>query len=252
MKNKKSDSIWKVSTFILLIACISLLFFVLWEKAEDARSKFYINQAVAYINNNLIKSSTKATLSSMKVDGISIGKLYQFAVKKDGEEIISYISSNGKYLISSDGIIDITKSIEKKKMLIVDENQTEIDGGFRKLNSVEVCNENGKPLVYFFGLNSSSDSNWEYPVFKDVVSQFKDSISFHDNFLLENGLNKDQDVFSKYSEGNVPVLIIGCKYYRVGSGQGIGEEKEKQILKNLMCEITNNSADVCAEKNKEI
>jgi hypothetical protein len=188
----------------------------------------------------------------MESYGIPVGKLYKFTIKNGDKEIVSYISSNGKYLISSDGIIDITKLVETKSTLITNINQTDVDGGFKKLNDVEVCSENGKPLVYFFGLNTSDGSNWEYPIFKDVASKFKDSISFHDNYLSDNGLSNDQDVFSKYSTGDIPVLIVGCKYYRIGDGQSQGEEKEKEFLTKLMCEVTQNKPEsVCTVDEKK-
>jgi hypothetical protein len=101
-------------------------------------------------------------------------------------------------------------------------------------------------------LNTSEGSKWEYPIFKDVASKFKDSISFHDNYLSSNGLSNDQDVFSKYSTGDIPVLIVGCKYYRIGDGQGNGEEKEKEALTKLICEMTQNSPkDICVVDKKE-
>ncbi|GAI38261.1 unnamed protein product [marine sediment metagenome] len=57
----------------------------------------------------------------------------------------------------------------------------------------------------------------------------------------------DMDVFSKYSpEGYVPALVLGCKYYRVGSGEIIGEEEENKVLTALICDLTENQPnDVC-------
>jgi len=248
MEDKKINSIWKVSTIVLLIAFIALASFVLWEKIETIRARYFVKQAVEYINNNLIKSSTKAVLSNMENYGIPVGKLYRFTIKTNDKEIVSYISSNGKYLFSSDGIIDITRPAKTETTLITDKNQSNIEGGFKKLNDIEICTENGKPLVYFFGLNTSNSSNWEYPIFKEVVSKFDESVSFHDNYLSENGLSRDQDVFSKYSTGDVPLIIIGCKYYRIGDGEKEGVEKEKQILTNLICETTNNQPEIICKK----
>jgi len=246
MEDKKSNSIWKISTIILLVAFVALTSFMLWEKAEAARAKYFVNQAVQYINTNLIKSSAKAVLSNMESYGIPVGKIYQFTIKNGDKEIVSYISSNGKYLISSDGIIDISRPVETT--LITNKNQSDVEGGFKKLNDVEVCSENNKPLIYFFGLNTSNGSNWEYPIFKETVSKFGDSVSFHDNYLSANGLSSDQDVFSKYSTGDIPVLIIGCKYYRIGDRQGEGIEKEKQFITNLICEITDNQPESVCDK----
>jgi len=82
----------------------------------------------------------------------------------------------------------------------------------------ELCTENDKPIVYFFGLTTCSYSMWEYPVINNVTALFGDSISYHDNLDTQTDIN----VFSQYTEvnrGGVPFIVIGCKYVRVGSGE---------------------------------
>lgn len=120
----------------------------------------------------------------------------------------------------------------------IDEN---IVGEF-SLSSDDVCLENGKPIIYFFGSYQCPHSSWEYPIFKNVVSKFKGLISFHDN--MDTGM--DMDIFNKYSEGGIPALVLGCKYYRVGSGESIGEKEESNSLINLICRLTDGQPkDVC-------
>jgi thiol-disulfide isomerase/thioredoxin len=97
----------------------------------------------------------------------------------------------------------------------------------------EVCLEDGKPIVYFFGSESCSHCKWEKPVINEVVSEFGDSISFHENIDNED----DRNIMSKYSTGGVPFIVIGCRFVRNGSGEFLGEEAEKQVLRNLICKV---------------
>jgi len=58
----------------------------------------------------------------------------------------------------------------------------------------------------------------------------------------------DMDVFRKYSTGGIPTLVLGCKYYRVGSGERAGEEMESKVLTALICKLTENKlVDICNE-----
>ena len=69
-------------------------------------------------------------------------------------------------------------------------------------------------------------------------------------------IDKDPDesdtiTFSHYSpEGKIPVIIMGGKYYRIGAGESLGEETERQVLTAFLCKITDNSIGECS--NAEI
>jgi len=53
-----------------------------------------------------------------------------------------------------------------------------------------------------------------------------------------------QYIFSKYSAtGSIPAIVIGCQYYRIGSGEGAGEDSEKQTLTKLICNLTGNQPE---------
>jgi len=125
----------------------------------------------------------------------------------------------------------------------------------------EVCFEAGKPVVYFFGSASCPHCVWEKPVAQKVFNQFKNEISYHENFDSD----KDGEVFAKYSDinpGYVPFLILGCKYARVGAGENLGttEEESKKLeeeaLSAILCKLTEGKpAGVCEglkEKIKEV
>ncbi|MCS7106333.1 MAG: thioredoxin family protein, partial [Candidatus Aenigmarchaeota archaeon] len=107
----------------------------------------------------------------------------------------------------------------------------------------EVCKENGKPIVYFFGISRCPHCIWEHPIINNVTSKFEGYISYHENVDTD----KDIDVFQKYSTGGVPTIVLGCKYYRVGSGRRIGEEQEAKVLTALICKLTGNKPnEVCS------
>ena len=111
----------------------------------------------------------------------------------------------------------------------------------------EVCQEDGKPVIYYFGHSRCPHCTWEHPLIKEVAESFGDQISFHDNMDDEEG--RDREIFEKYQEinpGYVPFIVLGCKYVRVGSGEQLEEEGEKTALTQLICQLTNNQpSEVC-------
>lgn len=101
----------------------------------------------------------------------------------------------------------------------------------------EICQEDGKPLVYFFGSASCPHCTWEHPIFEEVVDEFEGLIALHNNMDTEN----DMEVFQRYSQINrngIPFIVLGCRYVRVGSGETLGEEEETKALTALMCKLT--------------
>jgi thiol-disulfide isomerase/thioredoxin len=109
-------------------------------------------------------------------------------------------------------------------------------GDFLVTNN-EICLEDGKPVVYFFGSEGCPHCVWEKPVLQKVVKNFEGLISYHENIDTQT----DSDVFERYTDinpGYVPFLILGCKYARVGSGEAIGEEAEIENLTAIMCKLT--------------
>ena len=109
----------------------------------------------------------------------------------------------------------------------------------------EICREDGKPIVYYFGSTGCPHCTWEHPIIQAVAAEFGDAISFHD--LMDK--QEEFEVFEKYLDingGGIPFIVLGCKYARVGSGERDGEEAEKAALTELICELTNNQpSGVC-------
>jgi thiol-disulfide isomerase/thioredoxin len=129
--------------------------------------------------------------------------------------------------------VDLQSAASSPEAKAVPPEGETVDGEFVKLADKEVCQENGKPIIYFFGSEGCSHCRWEKPILEKVVASFKDKISYHENIDTA----KDQDVFSQYSTGAVPTIVLGCQYYRIGSGENLGEQKETEILTKLIQEL---------------
>lgn len=192
---------------------------------EDAAEK-----AINFINQNLLSEGITASLIEVSEE---MG-LYKFKFNIEGREIESYLTRDGKLLFPD--AINLTEEIKKPT-----ESTGTTIGNF-SVNSDEVCKENGKPIIYFFGSQGCGYCKWEHPVIETVAARFEGYIAFHNNMDSD----ADRDVFQKYSTGGVPTLVFGCKYSRIGAGQSAGEEKETEYLTALICKLTGNQpANVC-------
>ncbi len=182
-------------------------------------------KAIAYINKYLLQDGSTASL----VSAVEENQLYKLKVKIMNNEFDLYASLDGGLLFP-----EAIEMKERAKEIITIGNFTAGEN--------EVCLENGKPVVYFFGSPNCPHCSWERPIIEQVAALFGDEIAFHNN----EDATTDMDIFSQYSTGGVPTTVLGCKYWRVGSGQSNGEEGEAKILTALICKLTNNQpGDVC-------
>ena len=223
---------------ILLVIITTVLgsvtfFFSDWIERRGKLSKEEVaKRTVEYINENFLQEGVILSL----VDVVEESGLYKMTLKIGEEEFPSYVTLDGKLLF--DRAIDL-----ESKPIAQEEPQEEGStiGDFL-VSGDEICKENEKPLVYFFGSEGCSHCQWEHPVIKEVTEDFKDYISFHDNMDSE----ADFEIFQKYSTGGIPSLVLGCKYYREGSGERSGKEEEKKTLTALICKLTENQpTDIC-------
>ena len=163
--------------------------------------------------------------------------VYKLNLKIDTSEFASYVTKDGK-LLFPEAIV-----LEEESTELDEEAKDAIPGNFL-ISEDEICMEDDKPIIYFFGSQGCSYCNWEHPIIEEVASKFSNYISFHNNMDSD----EDMDVFSKYSTGGVPTLVFGCKYYRVGAGVQSGEEEETKNLTAVICKLTGNQpADVCEQ-----
>lgn len=234
----------KTNKLLLLIP-----FSIVLAGALIAGSFFYINKnknpkeavippqeaaqkALNFINQNLLGGLTATLMEVTEENG-----LYKLKLKISDQEYTSYVSKNGKFLFPGEGI----NLEEMSKPLTKAQTEKTTIGNF-SVSSEDICKENEKPIIYFFGSKSCPHCSWEHPIVEKVLKDFEGYISFHNNMDSD----KDSEVFRKYSNGAIPTLVFGCKYFRVGSGERAGEEEEIKVLKALVCKLTGNQPNnVC-------
>jgi len=225
---------WMIITIVLVIVIIGILFekqitgmFIIQTPQDIA------NNAIKYINENLVAPNATATLVSVS----EFDNLYNVTFSYQGQNLSTYVTKDGYYIF-------LVQPLNIKEKLPAPKVPNETIGSFYIDEKSGICKEDGKPIVYFFGSQKCPHCMWEDPVIKNVTEKFKDQISFHENIDTDT----DKDTFIKYSpSGYIPLILIGCKYYRIGSGESIGEENEANVLTALICLITSNKPlSVCA------
>lgn len=220
---------YKIFSVIFLILFVgSVVFFVQklgWQSNKKISADEASQKALSYINDSLLKGKMTANLLDIAEDKEK--GLYKLRLKIGEQSLESYLTLDGKIFFPEAIDLETAAQIEKNK------KGESVAGDFIKLTDQEICRDNGKPIIYFFGSTQCPHCHWEYPVIKEVVAKFGNQISFHDNMekFTEN------EVFARYSDGSVPTIVLGCRYYRVGSGEQIGAEKEKEILTQLIQEL---------------
>jgi thiol-disulfide isomerase/thioredoxin len=116
-------------------------------------------------------------------------------------------------------------------------------GGFR---NIESANIEGRPVVYFFGTTWCPHCAWERPIFRNITEMFSDFIDVKMTDIDVSQPPVEMSIFSHYSpKGDIPVIIIGGKYFRVGSGENISKDTETKVLTALLCKVTNSTIEDC-------
>lgn len=228
-------NLYKLILLLILVAGLSIAgtYFYLNFQKNLSSPRQAAQKAIDYINQNLLSGQTAFLINAVEENG-----LYKFRLKVGENEFISYITKDGKILFPQEGIDLEKKSATQPK---TQEEKTYTIGDFA-VNEDEICREQEKPIVYFFGSKSCPHCQWEHPIVENVTKNFEEYISFHNNM----DSNENTDIFSKYSAGGIPTLVFGCKYSRVGSGEQSGKEEEIKNLTALICKLTaNQPSDVC-------
>jgi len=234
-----SVDFWRSGTFLFLVVCVVLAATIYQDKVkggqavetEDVQvSQNAANKAIKYINGYLLGGGTTASLTKVYEES---SLYYKIEINISGTTYPSYVSSDGKHLFASEPY-EIPDFVENEIKTV--------DGNFKEIVGADICSEDGKPIIYFFGSVSCPHCVWEKPVLQEVVERFGDKVSYHENIDTD----KDREIFEKYSSGSFPTLVLGCRYYRLGSGENEGEEKEKEALTKLICSLTENQPEgVC-------
>ena len=190
-------------------------------------------RVMSFINETVLQGQAEASL----VETIEENGLYKVKFSVEGEEVDWRITKDGQLVFPQ--TIDLADFDQGDE----EDDASKTIGDF-SVSIDEVIIEEGKPVVYFFGSETCSYCQWEHPIMKEVVARFEGQISFHDNMDTD----ADGDIFSKYSaDGYIPATVIGGKYFRIGSGENLGEEENIKTLTALICKLTNNQpTEVCS------
>jgi len=225
---------------VLIIIIIAVLFVFassLYMKQTNGPSVEKISsdeaakKVLAFVNEKLGGQAT-ATLVSASLDKSGI---YKIVFSVNGQEVPSYTTLDGRLLFWD--VIDLTARENSVKPT------AQTIGNFA-VSKEEIYKEDGKPIIYLFASASCPHSRWEKPILEKVVEKFQGLISFHENIDSD----ADIEIFKKFNpDAGVPTLVLGGKYYRVGSGEQLGEEQEEKVLTALICKLTNEQPkEVCS------
>ncbi len=240
MSEKFSKLLLPASIIVAGIIIAGALVYLNQEKNKETEDMAFAQQiaekAIGYINENFNVGDNTASLIGIEDVGSGV---YKIELKIGEQEYESYASKDGRLLFPEG--YDLEEEVKEES----EENSTtqkRVTIGDFSVNEDEICREDGKPIVYFFGSSGCPHCTWEHPVIEKVAEKFGEYILFHDNLNSD----ADSDIFSKYSTGGVPTLILGCKYSRVGSGSRSGEEGESQALTALICKLTDSQpSNIC-------
>lgn len=212
---------------VLIGAAVLGYFYNKKQKAGEVQAM--AEKAIKFVNENLLAGGTAAILEG----ATDMGDVVRISLKIGEQVYTSYATKDGK-LFFPEGYEVVEKATSSQSSATV--------GNFM-VKDEPICMENGKPIVYFFGSNTCPHCQWEHPILEKVMKSFENLISFHNNM----DANTDMEVFSKYSDGGIPTMVFGCKYYKLGSGESDGEEQETKNLTAMLCKLTNSQpSEVCA------
>ncbi len=180
---------------------------------------------------------------------------YSVTTTKKLKAEISELKGQIEQLKADNDMLALENAELKQKLAQIELKGKEVLGGF-KFTGDTLCSSNGKPIVYFFGTSWCPHCRWEKPIFLNVTSEFGNLIEVRFYEIdKESPPKEEMEVFKKYNpRGTIPTIIIGCRYFRAGSGEAIGKEKERETLETLICKVAP-QAEICGkyeEKLKEL
>lgn len=217
----------KILTIFLSLIIVALAIYLVMDKTQADETgidkEAAVNKAVEYIKSNLAPQGMEVSLAQI-YNRDKNANYYTFQVSAAGQLYDILVTADGKKLFMDTGI-DLDKKIDQK-----------VAGNFSEKEGAEIITEDGKPVIYMFTSSSCPHCVWEKPIVREVIAQFGDNVILKER----EDTAEDQDVYNQFGAGGVPLLILGGKYYREGSGENSGEEAEKEVLTQYICELTNN------------
>lgn len=235
MKNKK---VWiLVGSLMIVILAVGIWKYSKPSAVNTVPKDEISAQVVSYINNILMGQATASLVEVIEESGV-----YKITFDIDGQQYDTYATLDGK-LLFPEGLDLTDTSIFEETTAPTKENINTTIGGFIKTGE-DPCLKDGKPIVYYFGNSDCPFCLWQYPVLIAAIESLADYVVFKDF----NNIEGDMEVFQRYSEGGVPLIVIGCSYARTGAGGREGEEEtDKSIISALICKLTGGQPqEVCS------
>lgn len=235
---KKIDT--RVWVFIGSLAVILVLFasmtwgdvnpFASWgNKTDDVVSpEVASSQAISFIDETYIRGAAVIEL----IETVKESGVYRITLDIEGDQFDVFTTLDGKILFPEG--FDLEDRVVFEKTI----------GGFTKTEG-EVCLEDGKPTIYYFGSSDCPFCQWQHPVVTEAMEAFEGYVTFKDHTDSE----EDMDIFYQYSDGGIPLIVAGCNYFRVGAGGSEGDEdSDKNVISALACKLTGGQPqEVCDE-----
>jgi len=235
MKSKKNIMNKKrILGILLIIILIALGVFLFNKERNNTDTGFLpkeeaVNKALEYINKYVLRGQQEAALVQIYEPESENTPYYKFQISLAGQQYDSVVTADGSRLFTNGG-----------EDLNAEQDEL-AEGSFLK-RETDVITEDGKPVIYLFTSSTCPHCGWEKPVLQSVIDQFGDTVIYKNR---ENS-TEDQDIYSSYGNGGVPLVVLGGVYYREGAGEQLGEEKEKEFLTKYICELTGNQPEtVC-------
>ncbi len=119
-------------------------------------------------------------------------------------------------------------------------------GNFRNIESATI---EGKPAAYFFGTTWCPHCAWERPIFLNVTAKFSGYIDVKVTEIDLEQPTLEMEIFNHYSpDGKIPVVVIGGKYFRVGSGESLGQAEDENALTAILCKASGDPIAECSSQ----
>jgi len=189
---------------------------------EELKSTEVISKTIAYLGDYFADESVVSLKKVEEDQDLSLYKL-EFQI---GDKISQfYVTKNGEKIFMGD-VLNMNK-VEDREIL----------GGFFERN-VDVRLVDNKIPIYFFGASTCPHSMWQQEVINAVKAKFGNEIIVYKYIDSD----QDEDYFFDYSDGSMPLVVIGDKYFRVGSGEKIGKAADINTISSMLCNLQNLNA----------
>lgn len=107
-----------------------------------------------------------------------------------------------------------------------------------------VCKDANALSVKMFATSWCPHCAWEKPVLTNATAAFGDKVKLEVFDVDLQALSAADDaMYQKYNpSGTIPTIVLGCKYYKIGSGETLGAEGEAAAIKQLICKSLGSDA----------